>query len=398
MHLTPVIAVLRGLPSSKHYIGYSDIEVWSELAKRGYFIHIFLQGRGNIRKRSGKLFIWEIGFPGIPILSACIYCLVSLLKLIKIKPYILVVYHYSFPTGAIYKFLKSSTLIALDIRSIPVGPRIWIHKALLKRALCSRFIDVISVIRREMLMQIIREYNVRPQVPIIAWTSGFNPKYFNEKIQGTHIRSKYGLGKQFIIIYHGSITRERGLETLINAFKILSDEGIKNVGLWILGEGKDKDMLKHLALQLGLQESIQFFDSVPYSKVAQFIAAADAGISPLPANPWWLYQFPLKIVECLAVGKPVIATDIMCHRLIGGGIIFAHGDTAQALSETIKKFISLNKTELEELKKEALKAAEKYTWEKQALLIDKFLKNLLLSKHQSDDAKHKKLGGKKIGR
>jgi glycosyltransferase involved in cell wall biosynthesis len=394
MHLTPVIAVLRGSVSSKHYIGYADIEVWSELTKKGYFVHIFLQDRRNIRKHSSKLSIWEIGFPGLPILSACIYCLVSLLKLIKIKPDILVVYHYSFPAGVAYKLLKSSTLVVLDIRSIPVGSRIWIHKALLKRALCSRFIDAISVIRKEMLMQIIREYNMHPRVPITTWTSGFNPEYFNEKIRGAHIRSKYGLGKQFIILYHGSITKERGLETLINAFKILLDEGIKNVGLWILGDGKDKDALKHLALQLGLQENVQFFDSVPYSEVAQFIAAADAGISPLPANPWWLYQFPLKIVECLAVGKPVIATDIACHRLIGGGIIFSHGDTAQALSEAIKKFISLNKTELEELKKEALKTAEKYTWEKQALLIDKFLKNLLLGKYQSGCAKHKKLGGK----
>ena len=392
MHLTPVIAILRGLASSKHYIGYADIEVWSELAKRGYFVHILLQGRRNVRKLSDRLFIWEVGFPGLPILSACMYCLVSLLKLIKINPDILVVYHYSFPTGVIYKLLKGSKLVILDIRSIPVGSRIWLHKALLKRALCSRFIDAISVIRKEMLAQIVRDYNVRPRVPIITWTSGFNPEYFNEKVQGDHIRSKYGLGKQFIILYHGSITRERGLETLINAFKILLNEGIKNVGLWIIGYGKDKDTLKDLVLKLGLQESIQFFDPVPYSEIAQFIAAADAGISPLPANPQWLYQFPLKIVECLAVGKPVIATDIICHKLIGGGIIFAHGDTAQALSEAIKKFISLNKTELKELKKEALKTAEKYSWEKQALLIDRLLKNLLLSKHQYGYVGHKKFG------
>jgi len=384
--LMHVIAVLRWEPASRHRIGYADIDVWFELAKKGYVVHVVLQGRSNTRKILNGLHMWEVGLPGIPILSTFIYWVLSFFKLLEIRPDVVVVYYMSFPVGIMYKILRSCVLI-LDIRSIPVMSRIRLQRALLKTVLLSGFIDGITIITKEMMLQIIRDYKVYPKVPIAVWPSGFNPRYFNEKVKGEHIRARYGLGRRFILLYHGTIAKERGLENLIHALKILVDKGIRSVGLWIIGSDKDKEVLKHLTTQLGLQEYILFFDPASYPEIAQYIAAADACIVPLPYHPWWLYQFPLKVVECLAVGKPVIATDIPCHKQIKGGILLIQGDSPQAIADTIKKFISLPEAELERLRKEALVTAKNYSWEKHANITEKFLKQLIKIKITQKKAK-----------
>lgn len=377
------IAVIRSSIATKHRIGYADIEVWVQLAKKGYIIHVFLQGRGNLEKAFDGIHIWEVGLPGVPIVSTVIYWLILLRKILKIKPDVIIAHYTGLPISIICKVLLGSILI-IDIRSIPVIAMSIFNKIRyevpLKASFKSRFVNGIMVITDGMLAQIMKEYNVRPRVPICIWHSGFNSTYFNKEVNGESVRTFYGRGKRFILLYHGNIAKERGLDNLIYAIKLLVDNGIRDVDLWILGEGKDKTLLKELTMQLNLQKHILFLDPVPYHEVARFIAAADACVSPLPRHRWWMFQFPLKVVECLAVGKPVIATDIWCHKQIGGGIIFSHGDSTHALANAIMSYISISTSMpdlLEKLREEAVMVSRKYSWENQALVIHEYLKFLL---------------------
>ena len=377
------IAVIRSSTATKHRIGYADIEVWAQLAKKGYIIHVFLQGRGNLEKAYGGTHVWEVGLPGIPIVSTVIYWLILLRKILKIKPDVIIAHYTSLPISIVCKVLLSSILI-IDIRSIPVISMSLLNRIRyevpLKASFKSRFVDGVMVITDGMLAQIMKEYNVRPRVPICIWRSGFNSTYFNKEVNGESVRTIYGRGKHFILLYHGSIAKERGLDNLIYAIKLLVDNEIRDVGLWILGEGKDKTLLKELTTRLNLQEHILFLEPVSYHEVARFIAAADVCVSPLPRHRWWMFQFPLKVVECLAVGKPVIATDIWCHKQIRGGIIFSHGDSARALANAIMSYISISTSMpdlLEKLREEAVMVSRKYSWENQALVIHEYLKFLL---------------------
>jgi glycosyltransferase involved in cell wall biosynthesis len=376
------IAVIRSSTATKHRIGYADIEVWAQLAKKGYIIHVFLQGRGNLEKAYGGTHVWEVGLPGIPIVSTIIYWLILLRKILKIKPDVIIAHYTSLPISIVCKVLLSSILI-IDIRSIPVISMSLLNRIRyevpLKASFKSRFVDGVMVITDGMLAQIMKEYNVHPRVPICIWRSGFNPTYFNKEVNGESVRTIYGRGKHFILLYHGSIAKERGLDNLIYAIKLLVDNKIRDVGLWILGEGKDKTLLKELTTRLNLQEHILFLEPVSYHEVAKFIAAADVCVSPLPRHRWWMFQFPLKVVECLAVGKPVIATDIWCHKQIRGGIIFSHGDSARALANAIMSYISISTSMphlLEKLREEAVTVSRKYSWENQALVIHEYLKFL----------------------
>lgn len=375
------IAVIRASTASRHLIGYADIEVWFELAKKRYIIHIFLQGRGSSKRVSEHIYIWEVGLPGIPLVSTFIYWLTLFYKILRIKPHVIITHYTCLPISVILKLLLNSVLI-VDIRSIPIATTSIFNRIRyevpLKASFKSRLVDGIMVITYGMLLQIIKEYNVFPRVPVCVWPSGFNPRYFNEEVDGTKLRATYGQEKRFILLYHGTIAKERGLDNLIYAIKVLIDRGVKNLSLWILGEGKDKKPLQELTIQLGLQEYIVFLDPVPYHEVAKFIAASDACISPLPHHRWWVFQFPLKVIECLAVGKPVIATDIWCHKQIGGGIIYSSGDSTYELANAIMTYINLPTSQVEKLREEAITVSRKYNWKNHAQVIHEYLKFLLL--------------------
>lgn len=374
------IAVLRGSLVLKEYIGLADIQVWFALSKKGYRVHIFLHGKDNVEEHFNGVSVWKRGLLGLPIVSHCVFCLLSFFKILRINPHVLVVNYLSYPVGVVYKILRRNSIVILDIRTVPVGERAWLHNLFLKNAFHSRFFDGLTIITESMLKFILKVYGVRKDLKYTVWGSGFDPSLFNEHRQGDHIRRLYGRGKRFVFIYHGIISRERKLDFLINAIKLLYDEGIRDICLWMLGDGNDRIRLQKLVSKLGLEDVIIFLDPVPYSQVGEYIAGADACICPLPDEPKWRYQFPLKVVECLAIGKPVIASDILAHRQIGRGIILYRGDNPQALADAIKKFISLSDVEKEELKREALKTAKNYSWENQAAKIDTFLKRLLKEK------------------
>jgi glycosyltransferase involved in cell wall biosynthesis len=76
--------------------------------------------------------------------------------------------------------------------------------------------------------------------------------------------------------------------------------------------------MKKLALKIGVQEKVIFHDPVSYDKIPRFIKLVDLGIIPLPDLQQWRNQCPLKLLEYLAMGKVVIATDIPANRDVLG--------------------------------------------------------------------------------
>jgi glycosyltransferase involved in cell wall biosynthesis len=107
---------------------------------------------------------------------------------------------------------------------------------------------------------------------------------------------------------------------------------------------------------------------------------ADVGIIPLPPeNKWWRVSAPLKTLECLASGKPIIATNIPFHCRIfekgNCGLLIDSGSPeviAQGITDLYK-----NKKELKRMGEEGKRIVEKfYTWDVMAQRVEDFLKKL----------------------
>ena len=106
------------------------------------------------------------------------------------------------------------------------------------------------------------------------------------------------------VVYCGRLTWMKGLRELLSAFASLSTTH-PTWRLWMVGDGPDSDRLKSLARELKIAHRVQFTGRLE-PDVASTIVAQSA-IFVLPS---YIESLPLSLIEAMALGRPVIATDV----------------------------------------------------------------------------------------
>ena len=112
----------------------------------------------------------------------------------------------------------------------------------------------------------------------------------------------------FLIMYIGSFSTERGLETAIEAVKYIKED-VPQVKLLLVGDGKNIPDLKRYASSLGLDDYVEFVGWVDFNKVPSYMEAGDINIIPQPSNPANDTTLPHKLFQYMLVGKPVLTSD-----------------------------------------------------------------------------------------
>ncbi|MBL0311104.1 MAG: glycosyltransferase [Holophagaceae bacterium] len=111
----------------------------------------------------------------------------------------------------------------------------------------------------------------------------------------------------FLIMYHGGILRNRGIENLIHA-----SARMDNIAVVILGNGESgyKQEIKTLANNVGFTHKLLFLDAVPVADLWQFVGAVDVG-SVLIQNTCqsYYYSLPNKLFENVQAETPIIGSN-----------------------------------------------------------------------------------------
>ncbi len=108
--------------------------------------------------------------------------------------------------------------------------------------------------------------------------------------------------KSFVVMTHGEILHSYGNQTIIEAIPLVLDH-IPELQVRIVGYGEYLDELKELVRKLGVSEYVDFTGKVPHEEMGRMISDADIGIVPKLID----LMLPNKLMEYVAVGKPVIA-------------------------------------------------------------------------------------------
>jgi glycosyltransferase involved in cell wall biosynthesis len=116
-----------------------------------------------------------------------------------------------------------------------------------------------------------------------------------------------------ILIYVGTLSG-RNLSILIHAFKKITEyhEGVR---LFLVGEGEEKEKLHRLVARLDISDQVIFTGYLAYQLVPAFLKLAQIAVSPIPKNDIYDIQPPLKTLEYLASGLPIVATDTIANRI-----------------------------------------------------------------------------------
>src|SRR5688572_25947172 len=128
------------------------------------------------------------------------------------------------------------------------------------------------------------------------------------------------------LIYMGRLSLMWGLALAVKAMPKLL-QVIPDVRLLIAGDGPAEATLRALSQELGVTENITFLGRLAYQALPAALAQADIGIViAQPDNEFRRYATPLKLVEYMAAGLPVIAsrvgqTEVMMQQAKAGVLI-----------------------------------------------------------------------------
>jgi glycosyltransferase involved in cell wall biosynthesis len=118
--------------------------------------------------------------------------------------------------------------------------------------------------------------------------------------------------KPFTVLFYGQFIPLQGIQTIVEAAKIVDDSGISMRWI-IIGSGQEQPRIDALIARLGVQ-SIQRIAWVPYEALAGYIRSADVCLGIFGAEGKAARVIPNKIFQALAAGAPLITADTPAIR------------------------------------------------------------------------------------
>lgn len=156
--------------------------------------------------------------------------------------------------------------------------------------------------------------------------------YDSCKIENYPLKDMFSADEQIekdphLFIYLGGITEIRGVTQLIEAFSQVVRQYPRSKLLFVgfFESDKYEETIKSEVARLKIEENVIFQGRVPYTKINEYVGRASIGVLPYLPVPNHLVALPNKLIEYMAAGNAVIASDFPHYREIvdqsGAGLL-----------------------------------------------------------------------------
>ena len=161
------------------------------------------------------------------------------------------------------------------------------------------------------LGEAMREEIIKRGVPaekVIIVPNGVSEEFLRPLPDGAALRAGLGIKPdEYVVGLVSSLVAHEGIGTLLEAVKILNDQGVRTRAL-IVGDGPERTALQRQAVALGLDAI--FTGRVPSAKVRDYHAVLDVFVVPRTPDRVCQLVTPLKPVEAMASGLPVVVSSV----------------------------------------------------------------------------------------
>lgn len=174
------------------------------------------------------------------------------------------------------------------------------------------------------------------------------------------IRQHYKLGEKPFVLSVGTLQPRKNHATLIKAFEQAFRDSEYNLVL-AGGRGWSYEEVHALVRSRGLQHRVLFPGFVADEDLSALYSSADVMTFPS------LYEgFGLPVLEAMACGVPVLASNTSClPEVAGGAALFVNPRNIEAMSDALLKLVSnvdLRKT----LREKGFERVEQFSWQSSA--------------------------------
>jgi glycosyltransferase involved in cell wall biosynthesis len=118
-------------------------------------------------------------------------------------------------------------------------------------------------------------------------------------------------GRAYLVGYVGVMGRQEGIEYLLHAARfIIKDMRRDDVQFTLIGGGPMLDDMRKMARDLGITDHVTFTGRIPDAQLLEILNTADVCVNPDAANDMNDKSTMNKIMEYMALGKPIVQFDL----------------------------------------------------------------------------------------
>lgn len=132
-----------------------------------------------------------------------------------------------------------------------------------------------------------------------------------ERMKAVKPEPKWKEGKRYLVGYVGVMGRQEGIDHLLEAVRyIVFEMHRKDVHFVLVGGGTELENLKATCSELGVEEFVTFTGRIPDEPMVEALNSADVCVNPDIANEMNDKSTMNKIMEYMALGKPIVQYDL----------------------------------------------------------------------------------------
>ncbi|HYM30671.1 MAG TPA: glycosyltransferase family 4 protein [Candidatus Cybelea sp.] len=248
-----------------------------------------------------------------------------------------------FVVGALFKYLLRRKFlfdhhdINPELYEAKFGRRDLFYKLMLLWERCTFAVADVSIATNESYRRIAIERGRMNPAKVFVVRSG--PSLERMRIVPPVERLK--CGRRHLVGYVGVMGAQEGLGYLLQAARhIVYDLGRRDVHFGLVGGGPELEALKRQAETLGVAEFVTFTGRVPDQVLLEMLNTADVCVNADEYNAMNDKSTMNKIMEYMALGKPIVQFDLTEGRFSAqGASLYARPNDAVDLSDKIVELL-----------------------------------------------------------
>lgn len=148
-----------------------------------------------------------------------------------------------------------------------------------------------------------------PASKLFHTPNGVDTERFVPGAKDVELARELKLDAGLVLGFFGSLYRYEGVSWLIASLARLRSSG-QNFQLLIIGRGEDEAAIRNAIHDHGAQRYVHLIERVPHEQIGRYYSVVDIAVYPRRSIRLTELVTPLKPLEAMAFGKPVLASDI----------------------------------------------------------------------------------------
>ncbi len=131
------------------------------------------------------------------------------------------------------------------------------------------------------------------------------------RVRSLPAKDELRCGRRFLVGYVGVMGAPEGIDLLLRVIRhIVEQRGRRDVHFGLVGGGTELEHMRAYARELGIDRHVTFTGRVPDREMLEMLSTADVCVNPDIANDMNDKSTMIKVMEYMALGKPIVQFDL----------------------------------------------------------------------------------------